>query len=228
MKIGLLECDHIAPQYHLIAKDYSDMFQAFLPTVTFKLFDVCNGEFPESIDECDGWMCTGSKYSVYDEIDWITKLKSFVRDLYDNQRKFVGVCFGHQLLAEALGGKVRKNEKGWCVGVHEFEVCRQTNWMRPGHLNFNLLMMCQDQVFELPKGGSILAQSIDCKIGMMKVGETMMSIQAHPEFSKEYTQALMSDRVERIGISAVNKGLQSLKKEVDVELFRSWVLNFLA
>ncbi|MCR9288967.1 MAG: amidotransferase [Bacteroidetes bacterium] len=226
MIIGLLECDHILKKYQHIVADYRDLFKAFLPDFEFRFYDVCNNQFPESIHECDGWMCTGSKHSVYEEIDWIKRLKIFIKELFENDKKYVGICFGHQLLAASLGGKVWKSDKGWCVGVHSFEVIKKEAWMTPFQSSFNLLMMCQDQVFVLPEQGEILAQSADCQIGMFRVGDHMLSIQAHPEFLKAYTQALMEDRIERIGKQVVENGISSLEMNLDVDVFRRWVINF--
>ena len=139
MKIGLLECDHVADKFVAISGTYPEMFAALLPEVEFQLYDVCNGEFPQSVDECDAYTSTGSKFSVYDEIDWILQLKDFVFQLYKNDKKFIGVCFGHQIMAEALGGKVLKSEKGWNVGIHPFEIALKENWMDPFQQNLNLL-----------------------------------------------------------------------------------------
>jgi GMP synthase-like glutamine amidotransferase len=227
MKIGLLECDHVAEKYRHIGGDYQDMFENLLPDIVFEFYDVCNGHFPESVDDCEGYMCTGSKHSVYDNVDWVKQLKEFVFQLYKNEKLFVGVCFGHQMLAEALGGKVLKSEKGWNVGVHQFEIIAQENWMTPFQQQFNLLMMCQDQVIGMPENSKVLAQTNDCSVGMFKVGESMLGIQAHPEFSKDYEKALMLDRVERIGKEKVQKALDSLEKSPDKNLVSDWIMNFL-
>ena len=106
MKIGLLECDHVLEKFQHIDGDYQDMFTELLPQIEWQFYDVCNGHFPKSVDECEAYICSGSKHSVYENIAWINRLKEFVFQLYKKQKLFVGVCFGHQILAEALGGKV--------------------------------------------------------------------------------------------------------------------------
>ena len=130
-------------------------------------------------------------------------------------------------MAEALGGKVEKAAVGWCVGVHQFRMLRLKNWMRPAKTKVNFLMMCQDQVVELPPNAVRLAANEACPNAMIQVGDRMMSIQGHPEFTKAYDQTLMEIRVERMGAETVKKGIESLKMEVDMSLFRSWVAGFL-
>lgn len=226
MKAGLFLCDHISPKYEAEFGDYTKMFESLFPEFDFVFYDVCNNHFPENLEECDLYMATGSRHSVYEDIPWIKRTKELVQQLYEAQKYFVGFCFGHQLLGEALGGKVQKSPNGWSVGVHEFDVLEQADWMQPSQKSLNLLMMCQDQVLELPKAGQVLAGNKQCPNGIMQVGETMLGIQAHPEFSKAYDQTLMEARIDRMGREVVEKGIQSLELEVHQDLIRKWILTF--
>lgn len=230
MKIGLLECDHIREELRHIAGDYRQMFPALFlqvaPNWKFTFYDVCNGHFPEFVDECDVYICSGSKNSVYDDEQWINDLKDFVRTIYNSDKIFVGVCFGHQMLGEALGGKVQKSEAGWCIGVHSFELIKTEEWMYPAQSTFNLLMMCQDQVLQLPPDSTLLARTADCPNGMFRVGNKMLGIQAHPEFSKEYDQALMELRIERIGEEKVRSGIKSLELPTHELIIAEWIRKF--
>lgn len=227
MKIGLLECDHVLPDLRSFGGDYRDMFPLLLPEFRFINFDICNGQFPRSASDCDAWLCTGSKYSVYDEIDWILELKDFVREIHRHHRKYVGVCFGHQMLGEALGGKVQKSPAGWCVGVHGFQVTEPRDWMIPFQLNYHLLMSCQDQVIEMPADATLLASAEDCRVAMFQVGSTMLGLQAHPEFPVKYAEALMGMRTERIGTEKVNAARQSLEIKTDEKVVAQWISRFL-
>ncbi|MCE7069555.1 amidotransferase [Dyadobacter sp. CY327] len=230
VKVGLLECDHVREELRHIAGDYRDMFPALFSNVApeweLHFYDVCNGHFPVSVEECDIYICTGSKSSVYDQEDWITRLKNFVVDIYQSQKTFIGVCFGHQMLGEALGGKVEKSPVGWCVGVHRFQLTARESWMHPFTDAFNLLMMCQDQVVQLPPDATLMAETPDCPHAMFRVGERMLGIQAHPEFSKKYDQALMELRVERIGEKKVELGIASLELPTQEIMFAHWIKNF--
>jgi len=247
MKIGLLECDHVREEFRHIAGDYRDMFPAlFLPLAPdweFVFYDVANGYFPASTDDCDAYLCTGSKYSVYDDEPWIHQLKEFINDLNKTNKPFVGVCFGHQMLAEALGGKVQKTEVGWCVGVHEFTVHSlhftikdnqksdfkyQTSNRTDGPVqHLNLLMMCQDQVVQLPADSIVLASTEDCPVAMFRVGGRMLGIQAHPEFTVAYEEALLRSRVGRIGVEKVDKALKSLSQPLDSVVMAQRVVDFI-
>ncbi len=226
MKTALLICDHVNDDLRHIQGEYPDMFTSLFPEIKFDVFAVCDGHFPEHAAEYDAYIVNGSRLSVYDDIDWIKQLKAFVREIQLAGKKYVGVCFGHQILAEALGGKVAKSSNGWCVGVHRLKVTQEENWMAPFQEKMNLLMMCQDQVQQLPPNATVLASMEKCPVGMFQV-DNMLGIQAHPEFSKEYDEALMLLRKERIGEDVVDAGIQSLEQPIDFELFRKWVLNFL-
>jgi len=131
------------------------------------------------------------------------------------------------MLAKAMGGKVIKSRGGWNVGVHEFEIINKVDWMQPFKQEINLLMMCQDQVVEMPESSILLANTVDCPIGIFRVGETMIGIQAHPEFPKSYEKALLLDRIDRIGSGKVEEAIYSLKRHADESLVANWIMNFL-
>lgn len=226
-KAGLLVCDHIYPEYKEVFGDYPDMFAQLFPEFDWVLYDVCNGHFPKDLDECEVYFSTGSRHSVYDKLNWIIKLKGLIRELYAQQKKYIGFCFGHQLLGESLGGKVQKSPNGWCVGVHQFEVKTQQEWMNPASEQLNILMMCQDQIIELPPHTKVLASSEKCPFGMIQVGGNMLGLQGHSEFSKDYNKVLMEKRIDRMGASVVAAGIDSLDLPLQRDLIREWVFNFL-
>lgn len=224
---GLFICDHVSPEMQKEFGDYPDMFADLFPEFEWKLYDVINGHFPKNINECEIYMATGSRHSVYENIDWINRTKELIREIYIQDKYFIGICFGHQLLGAAMGGEVEKSPNGWCVGVHEFNVSEKRKWMSPFFKKINLLMMCQDQVLELPKEAIRLAGNKLCPNGMIQVGEKMLGIQAHPEFSKRYDGYLMELRKEKIGGETVGSGMKSMSMEVDKEIIRNWILRFL-
>ena len=227
MKIGLLECDHVAPQFRDIAGDYLDMFAALFPGDDLTPYDVCGGRFPKSAEACDAFLCTGSRHSVYDDVPWIHGLADFVRLLHRRERCFVGVCFGHQMLGHALGGRVAKAAAGWCVGVHTFDVAVPQPWMTPPAAAYNLMMMCQDQIVDLPPGATVLAATAKCPVGMIRVGASLLGLQAHPEFPVSYERALMASRIARISADTVRAGLESLDRPVDAALAAGWMRAFM-
>jgi GMP synthase-like glutamine amidotransferase len=231
MKIGLLECDHVLERFRHIAGDYREMFAALFarhaPQITLRPFDVCNGEFPSSLDACDAYLATGSRFSAYDDIDWIHALKHFVRRIHEAKKPFVGVCFGHQILAEAFGGKVTKADTGWGVGVHNVEMMKPELWMRPEQSSCGLQYMHQDQVARLPESGVVIGRSDHCPVAMFRAGDSMLGVQAHPEFPKAYSKALLFDRVERIGEERAKAALASLSQPTDESVVTKWIVEFL-
>jgi GMP synthase-like glutamine amidotransferase len=231
MKIGLLECDHVLDRFRHIAGDYREMFAALFdrhaPQIALQSFDVCNGEFPPSLDACDAYLTTGSRFSAYDDVDWIHTLKNFMRRIQEAKKPFVGVCFGHQILAEALGGKVSRAETGWGVGARSVEIIKTESWMLPMRSICALQYMHQDQVERLPEDGVVIGRSNHCPVAMFRVGDSMLGIQAHPEFPKAYSEALLLDRVERIGEERVKAALASLDQPTDESVVAKWIVEFL-
>ncbi len=230
MKIGLLLCDHVNESLLHIAGDYEQMFTGLFrdiaPDWEFIPYEVCKSVFPADVNECDAYICTGSRFSVYDEEDWIQELKKFYVAVSESDRFLVGVCFGHQMIGEALGGIVSKSNYGWCVGIHSFTTVKHEKWMEPALSEFNLLMMCQDQIRQLPPDAVLLAQNEACPHAMIRIGQKILGIQAHPEFPKAYDQALMEMRIERIGEARVAAGVESLSLPVHSGIIAQWIVQF--
>lgn len=228
MNIGLLECDHVAERFQPIAGDYPAMFgKLFGAHFNLIPYDVCNNVWPASLEECDAYLCTGSRWSVYDEVPWIHELKVFVRRVQAARTPFVGICFGHQMLAEALGGKVEKSAYGWGVGIRDVEFTLVEPWMQPRQTTLKLHYMHQDQVMRLPANSLVLARSEHCPVAAFRVGETILGLQAHPEFTNDYSAALLTDRIARIGAERVAAAQASLAQRTDEAVFVQWVVEFL-
>lgn len=231
MKLGLLECDHVSERFRHLSGDYADMFAALLagaaPEMTVVRFDVCRDDRPAAVDDCDAYLCTGSRRSVYDPDGWIGELASFVRQAHDAGVPFVGICFGHQMLAEALGGKVERAAGGWGVGVHEIGIARPEPWMAPAAHRCRLQFMHQDQVVRLPPGGRVLGRTDHCPVAMLAVGDTMLGLQAHPEFTVPYADALLAERAELIGVERASAARRSLATPTDEDLVAGWIVHAL-
>lgn len=227
MKAGLLVCDHVKAEYQGQFGDYPEMFARLFPTFEWVLYDVYNGHFPQDLDDCDVYMATGSKHSVYEDLAWIVQLKQLIAQLYQQEKYFVGYCFGHQLIGASLGGKVGKSPNGWCVGVHQFEICVHEKWMVPDRKEVNLLMMCQDQILQLPHSAIVLAKSEMCPAAIIRVGKHFLGIQAHPEFSKEYDEMLMETRMNKMGDKVAERGIQSLGMSIHPDVLHQWIVQFL-
>ena len=231
MNLGLLGCDDVPERFRQFGGTYREMFEALLrphvPGLRLRWYDVHQGELPQSVDACDAWLCTGSRYSVYENRDWITALKTFVRDLNRARSTYVGICFGHQMLAEALGGKVERADVGWGVGVHGMTVVQPEAWMQPAQPHCRLQYMHADQVVRMPPESTLLAAAEHCPVAMFRVGETMLGIEGHPEFPAPYVEALVRDRRERIGPERADTALESVNEPTQHDLVARWIGNFL-
>ena len=193
VKVGLLVCDHVRAEFLGISGDYDDMFRRLFsshPEVEVVTYDAIGGQLPDHPGEADAWMTTGSRHSVNDDEKWIRDLEDFVRRTAEAGVPFIGICFGHQLIAKALGGTVVKSDRGWGVGVKEVEVSPDLGWGE----SYRVLTSHEDQVEALPPGAEILGWNEHCPVSVMGVGSTLLGIQGHPEFESAYSVALMESR----------------------------------
>ncbi len=229
MRIGILKADSVLP--HLVRfGQYTDMFPDILghadPDLTFATYDVERGEYPDSIEACDGYLITGSRHSVYDPLPWIPPLEDFVRRLDASETKLLAVCFGHQLVACALGGRTEPAERGWTVGVHCAKIQRPFPWAPPGQDEARLIHSHKDQVTELPRAAELVGGNEACPIGLYRIANHVMSVQAHPEFSTDYARALYETRREAFGETLYRDAVASLDGGTDRLEFADWVSSF--
>lgn len=194
--------------------------------VNMTIFDISAGEYPHDSTAFDGFLVPGSSRSVYEDEPWIHDLARYVQELNQKGSKLVGICFGHQMLAHALGGKVIKSPKGWGIGLKYFDVYQQEEWMVPHLDRFKVLMSCQDQVVALPANSTVLAGSDFCEVGIFKVGENMLGIQGHPEFLPQFSEMLMDARTDRIPADTIAAARETLNTPADTQELATWIYNF--
>jgi len=232
-RIGILETGHNAAPLAERFGRFSDAFARWLAVhrdeypVELDVYRVEEHEFPASVDACDGWIVTGSAAGVYEDHDWLEPTRAFLREAVASRRRVLGVCFGHQLLAQALGGRVEKSDRGWGIGHHSYDVHASEPWMDPALPRVSLLACHQDQVVSVPPGARVLASSAFCEFAMLALDEHVLTVQAHPEFSPEYAAALYGSRRERFGDALTDDALASLDRPTDADAFARWALAFL-
>jgi GMP synthase-like glutamine amidotransferase len=227
MIVGLLICDHARKELNHPDGSYPEMFRRILPGFEFVDYYVCDGKFPAGPFECDGWIISGSRLSVYDDVHWILQLKKFTREVAESGNPCIGVCFGHQMIGAALGGVVTKVETGWSLGVHQFEILGQEPWMKPALPTASLLMSCQDQVVKLPPHTKLIAKASNIPNGMFLVGKNMLGIQGHPEFSVDFEHKLMLANAHLLTPELLNTGIASLEEPVHSGVVAGWMSLFL-
>lgn len=224
MKVALLLCDHVQDELRSHFGDYPELYAQWLPWAEFSVFDATQWEFPQ-VHEYEFYLVGGSKHSVYDQQEWIQPLKNIIQEIQQLNKKYVGICFGHQILAEALGGQVNIHEEGWSVGVHTFAMLQSASFMNPIQDSFKVSMSCRDQVQQLPPGAKLMATAPTCKIGVFLLGN-MLGIQGHPEFSIPYMRELLNQRESLIGRTKVESARQSLGEGTDATILSDWIKAF--
>ena len=192
MKIGILQCGHAIDEVLDTFGDYDRWFQTLLTDhgFDFETFNVVDMEFPASVAACDGWLLTGSRHGAYEDHAFIAPLSDFIRDAFGQHVPMVGICFGHQIIAQALGGKVEKYKGGWAIGHHTY------NWPGLGDVSMNVWH--QDQVTELPQDARPIASSEFCEFAALVYDDRVWTVQAHPEISNP----ILSDYLEIRGKQA--------------------------
>jgi len=187
MRIGILQTGLAPDGLMATMGDYPDMFAKLLDghDFTFITFRVVDGQFPAAITDCDGWLITGSRHGAYEDHPWIPPLEDFIRASFTAHVPVVGICFGHQIIAQAMGGKVEKYAGGWAVGATDYDFDGQTLTLNAWH---------QDQVTVAPPGARVIASNAFCINAALLYDDRALSVQAHPEFRPAFVDGLMKTR----------------------------------
>jgi GMP synthase-like glutamine amidotransferase len=193
MKIGILQTGLAPDELASQTGEYPEMFERLLAGHGFKFqtYNVLESDIPNKANAADGWLITGSKHGVYEDHNWIAPLEDLIRKIYAAQMPLIGVCFGHQIIAQALGGKVEKYKGGWSIG--------HTEYTMDGH-DYPVLLNAwhQDQVIELPEDAVIVGSNDFCKNAMLTYGDKVLTIQPHPEYGHDFIDGLIKYRAKGV------------------------------
>ena len=186
MLIGILQTGLAPDALKDDLGDYPDMFARLLKGhgFTFRTYLVVEGEFPAAATDCDGWLITGSRHGTYEDHPWIAPLERFIRASFAAHVPMVGVCFGHQIIAQAMGGKVERHDGGWAVGATDYDFGDQRLRLNAWH---------RDQVTRVPAGARVVASNEFCANAAL-LYDHAFTVQAHPEFRPEFIDGLMKTR----------------------------------
>lgn len=233
MKVTILEAGRAPGRLAEDYPRYPEMFASLLSEaderLTFETVALLDGAAPPDPRRCEAVLITGSPFGVYDSTPWMDPLRAFVRGAFAAKTPLVGFCFGHQIIADAMGGVVRKSEKGWGVGRHTYEIVGRRPWMIEAPSSISLNVSHQDQVIEPPKGAVTLARSDHTAHAMLAYDEApVISLQGHPEFGPAFCEALYSARRGKsLSDAQADAAIESVKQPADSALAGGWIARFL-
>lgn len=223
MKIAILETGRPPGDLSERFGDYPAMFGRLLGDgFEVEAFDAQGGQLPNP-DAYRAFLITGSPAGVYDPLPWIAPLMEFIRSA--RHAKMVGVCFGHQIMAEALGGRVEKSDKGWGIGLHRYDIERVEPWMDEVD-SIAVPVSHQDQVVVQPPGTRVFARSVFAPLAALAwTDRPAISFQFHPEFSPEFAKALITHR--RADLPNPDAAIETLDAPNDRHRVGEWIRDFL-
>ncbi len=220
MKLGILKAGPVSPELYKEFGDYASSFDQLLGPGDFEIhsWDIFESSFPESIYQCDGWLISGSKYGVYENHPWLPKLKGFIKECYTANLPLIGVCFGHQAMAQALGGLVEKFGGGWCIGRTSYTFMGKQIHLNSWH---------QDQIVSLPPRAKVLGGNSFCKYAFLSYGPRSFSLQPHPEFPHDYIKGLIEFRSHGVPDQLLEKARHNLDLKVNGDLIANHIKKVL-
>ncbi|AYF01490.1 type 1 glutamine amidotransferase [Paracoccus yeei] len=219
MRIGILKCGQSPEVLRGELGDYDTMFERLLAGrgFDFATWHVEAMEFPASVHEADGWLLTGSRHGTYEEHAFIPPLEDFIRRAYAAGVPLVGICFGHQIIAQALGGRVEKFPGGWSIGPQDYDFDGETVTLNAWH---------QDQVVERPQDAQVVASSGFCTNAALVYGDRAFTVQAHPEFDDAMIHGLIEHRSDTVPSELVAEALTHMDDAAQSKLIADRIEAF--
>ena len=191
------------------------------------VYNIYENIFPENLTSYNAFIITGSAYGVYENYSWIQELFEVIKKIVHLKIPLLGICFGHQAIAQALGGHVIKSSKGWGIGIKEITTKKYNSLL--GNFNkLNLIFFHQDQAVKLPQDSELIASSSFGNISSFSIGDKVLALQAHPEFNKDFSLKLLHSRKSSIEPATYLEAINELETlEHDGELIMPNIINFL-
>jgi GMP synthase-like glutamine amidotransferase len=194
---------------------------------TFEVLPVKDGVLPASPEAFDGYVITGSPASVNDDsLPWVGPLLDFIRAVDAARQPLIGLCFGHQAVAKALGGEVARHSAGWGLGTAPTHWTTTPAWMQPSQASTTLMAAHNEQVTRMPEGAVCLGGSDFCPIGSMQIGQHIWTTQFHPEMPLVFMKALLGYLDDKLDADTITRAHASLNNAADAPLFGQWMVQF--
>jgi len=232
MKITTIEVgkvpDPLKDRFDPYATMFRDMFASTGQTFEYEAIRVLEGETLPDPATLEGIAITGSSAGVYEDHAWLDPLRQFIRKAYAARTPMLGICFGHQVMADALGGDVRKSDKGWGLGRHQYSVAARPDFMDSAPETLSVVCSHQDQVIMRPKDAEIiLASEFTPNAGLFYRSGQALSFQPHPEFDDSYGTALVELRRGKASDAVIAKALDSFASASDSAKVRNYIARFM-
>ena len=218
--------DSLNKRHKTSPERFINLLKPSLPEAKWTTIHCLEDDLPNDADGFDVYLITGGRYSVFEDFDWQHKLFDFIRQIYSNNIPLLGICYGHQAIAYALGGHVERFDNGWGAGVTSVNIIDQPAWLLPMAEKIYLLAMHQDQVTTIPTEATRFLDSHFCHNSGFYIDDRVLAIQQHPEFTSELCRDLIVRRKERIG-KQYKPALQSLDIQHQGEYVGQWIANFI-
>ena len=191
---------------------FFNLFRPINPDLTFDIYRVMDGELPEQFESETLYLIPGSNNAAYDDLPWIQALQEWIRKATVQKVPLVGICFGHQLIAQALGGCVERFDGGWGVGIREMEVLDEDMLPYFPNRKMRLIVNHHDQVMQLPEGATPLATSDFCRYDGFRIGHHILTFQGHPEFTVDYERHLILNHSDNEDSTVKQRALKTLEE----------------
>ncbi len=196
MKITIIQVgqtpEPMLDKYERFEPQYQNLLLQNGQNFDFETAAIIDGEKFPDIANLQGIVITGSAFGVYDSPSWMDDLRVFIRDIYCAKIPMLGICFGHQIIADALGGKVEKSDKGWGIGRHIYKMEKKPSFMKEIGDEVAIAAVHQDQVIEKPQEAEVfMASDFTPNAGLIYNNGKAISMQPHPEFNVAYSKALV-------------------------------------